>query len=80
MVQRVASASLVCSDMLVLTNGDTVRANARHVQKASLNGESLPITKDANAQSISTAGCGLWAVGCGLWAVGCGLWAVGCGL
>lgn len=63
-VQRVASASLVCGDMLVLTEGDAVsaegmvHADVLHVQEASLTGESLPVTKNANTEPISSAGAG----------------------
>ena len=58
-MQRVARASLVCGDALVQTKGDAVGADALHMQAASLTGESFPTTKVANAQPISTAGCGV---------------------
>lgn len=61
-LKRVPSASLVCGDLLVLAEGDSVGADARlvqadalRVQEASLTGESLPVTKDANALPTSKA-------------------------
>ena len=61
-VQRVPSTQLVCGDLLVLAEGDAVGADARllqadalRVQEASLTGESLPVTKDANALPTSIA-------------------------
>jgi P-type Ca2+ transporter type 2C len=52
--QRVASATLVTGDVLVLNEGDAVGADARllqatqlHVQEASLTGESQAVPKDA---------------------------------
>ena len=51
-VQRVSSADLVCGDLLVLTQGDAVGADAQLIacdalllQEASLTGESVPTTK-----------------------------------
>lgn len=59
-VKRVASASLVRRDLLVLSEGDAVGADARltqadalRVQEASLTGESMPVTKDAHATPAS---------------------------
>ena len=61
-VRRVPSTSLVRGDLLVLAEGDAVGADARllqadalRVQEASLTGESLPVTKDANALPTSTS-------------------------
>ncbi len=61
-VRRVPSTSLVRGDLLVLAEGDAVGADARllqadalHMQEASLTGESLPVTKHANAQPTSNS-------------------------
>lgn len=53
-LQRIPSTELVCGDLLVLSEGDAVGADARlvraatmFVQEASLTGESEPVLKDA---------------------------------
>ena len=63
-LQRIPSTELVCGDLLVLSEGDAVGADARlvraatmFVQEASLTGESEPVLKDAAtlASAVSVA-------------------------